>query len=292
MKYESSSVSPVRRPALRLSILPLAVLAALSAVRLVPSVRASNRLTNSTENKRTEEFSRLAAQLSLNRQHGAEESEKLQEQALGILDVVVLDSLNAGDRPNTALLNEQLAKFVSQTPPVGEDYRIMALDSGYTVYALVANLGVGGPSAVRLYSKPGAAVRYQLTARIDRYTQKDFFDEYLELIPAATIAVVFVTVSGRTDELQTGSFTAWQFDGQKVRLLWVSDLLPRSSYENRPDGFSLSFCAEPDDEKPRECRQMSQNRYQWDGAAWKLVEHKAMTRDPHMISPDVPLSPH
>jgi hypothetical protein len=275
MRYESRSVSLTHSQALRPYILPLVLLAGLSAARLVAGVPGKH-LTSSTENKRAEEFSRLAAQLTLNRQQGAEESEKRQEQALGILDAVVLDVLNAGGRPNPALLNEQLAGFVSQTPPMGEDYRILALDSGSTVYALVANLGVGGPSAVRLYSKPATAARYQLTARIDRYTQKDFFDEYLALIPVATPAIVFVTVSGRTDELHTGSFNAWQFDGQKMRLLWASDLLALSSYENRPDGFSLSFCAEPDEEKPRECRKMSQDRYQWDGAAWKLVEHKAI----------------
>ncbi len=276
MRCESRSVSLTRSQALRAYILPLFVLAALCAARLAAGVPAVKPLTSSTENKRAEEFSRLAAQLTLNRQRGAEESEKQQEQALGMLDAVVLDGLNAGSRPNPALLNEQLAEFVSQAPLVGENYRILPLDSGSTVYALVANLGVGGPSAVRLYSRRGAAARYQLAARIDRYTQKDFFDEYLDLVPVATPAVVFVTVSGRTDELQTGSFNAWQFDREKVRLLWASDLLALSSYENRPDGFSLSFCAEPDEEKPRECRKMSHDRYQWDGAAWKLVEHKAI----------------
>src|SRR2546427_3829189 len=48
-----------------------------------------------------------------------------QEQALGILDAVVLDGLNAAGRPNPALLNEQLAEFVSQAPLVGENYRIL-----------------------------------------------------------------------------------------------------------------------------------------------------------------------
>jgi hypothetical protein len=220
------------------------------------------------------EFSRQAAQLTLKRQLGQEETEKLQEQALGILDGVVLDTLNAKHRPNTAALNEQLAEFVSQRPPVGEDYRIAPLDAGGTVYALAANLGVGGPSAVRLYSRPGDAIRFQLTARIDRYTQKDFFDEYLELIPVAASAAVFVTVSGRTDELQTGSFNAWQFDGQKLQLIWASDLLPLSSYENRADGFWITYCGEPDEEKPRDCRGIFQDRYVWDSSAWKLAEHQ------------------
>ena len=276
MREITITLNPAGIRAFRQWILTLMVAAAVSGVLVAARVQASNREMSSIENKRTEEFSRLAAQLAAKRQQGDEETEKLQEQALGILDSVVLDGLNATNRPNLAALNEQLAKFVSQTPPVGEDYRVTALDTGSSAYALVANLGVGGPSAVRLYSKPAAAVRYQLSARIDRFTQKDFFDEYLELIPAAPTAGVFVTVSGRTDELQTGSFNAWQFDGQKVRLLWASELLSRSNYENRPDGFFLSFCAEPDEDKPRECHQISEDRYQWDGAVWKRIEHKVI----------------
>ncbi len=281
MRDKTSPFTYIGIRAVHVRISFLIVIAIFSAVGGLAELRNANRLLNFEENKRTQEFSQLAAEITQKRLQGEEESETLQEQALGILDKVVREGLNAKDGPKLASLNEQLAKFVSQTPPVGEDYRISALDAGPAVFALVANLGVGGPSAVRLYSKAAATVRYQLAARIDRYTQKNFFDEYLELIPASTPAIIFVTVSGRTDELQTGSFNAWQFDGQEVRLLWSSDLLPQSSYENRADGFSLSYCAEPEDEKPQECRRMSQDRYQWDGLSWKLVARKAFPAQGH-----------
>src|SRR6266851_8243859 len=127
MRCESRSVSLTHSQALRLFVLPLVVLAGLSAARPAAGVPAGKHVTSSIENKRAEEFSRLVAQLTLNRQQGAEESEKKQEQALGILDAVVLDGLNAGGRPNPALLNEQLAEFVSQAPLMGENYRILAL---------------------------------------------------------------------------------------------------------------------------------------------------------------------
>lgn len=264
-----------------LLVVPLVAAALRPPREAARGILVSHALTSPVENKRAVEFSRLAAQLTLKRQQGQEETETLQEQALGILDGVVLDRLNSKDRLNTAVLNEQLAEFVSQRPPVGEDYRIAPLDAAGTVYALAANLGVGGPSAVRLYSRRGDAIRFQLTARIDRYTQRDFFDEYLQLIPVAAPAAVFVTVSGRTDELQTGSFNAWLFDGQKLQLLWASDLLPRSSYESRADGFWITYCGEPNEERPRDCQGMFQDRYVWDSSAWKLAEHQKVPPTHH-----------
>ena len=65
MRCESRSVSLTRSQALRAYILPLFVLAALCAARLAAGVPAVKPLTSSTENKRAEEFSRLAAQLGI-----------------------------------------------------------------------------------------------------------------------------------------------------------------------------------------------------------------------------------
>src|SRR5260370_9082351 len=123
MRCESRSASRRHSQALHLYILPLVVLAALPAARLVAGVSAGKQLTSSTENKRAEEFSRLAAQLTLNRQQGGEESEKQQEQPLGILDGVVLDRLNAGGRPHAALLTKQLHEFSPQRRLLHADYR-------------------------------------------------------------------------------------------------------------------------------------------------------------------------
>lgn len=261
----------------------LLIIAFTSAVRVAGSAHATSRDATAADDKRQEEFARLAAQIELKRQQGEEEEEKLQEKALGLLDETVLEELNSGQSPNVTALNEQLSRFVSGNSPAGEDYHITPLGGITPIYALTANLGVGGPSAVRLYAKSGGTTKYQRAARLDRYTQKEFFDEYLVLIPVSA-PDVFVTVSGRTDELQTGSFNAWQFTGQGergIRLLWASDLLPFSSYENRPDGFRITYCGEPNEEKPRECRGMFQDRYAWDGSAWKLAEHRTVPPGHH-----------
>jgi hypothetical protein len=83
--------------------------------------------------------------------------------------------------------------------------------------------------------------------------------------------VLFVTISGRTDDLQTGVFTAWKFDERKVVPVWTSDILEHSSYEVVPDGLQITYCAESDAEGPL-CRRMVRDRYLWQSAAWKRVE--------------------
>lgn len=216
------------------------------------------------------EFARLAARLAQQRLGGADEGEKLQEQALAILDGLVLEALNTPQGPDLEALNKRLAAMAIQQPPVGEDYRVVRLGGQPAAYALVANFGLAGPSAVRLYTTAGG--RHGLAARIDRFTRTDFFDEYLELVPVTAPLTLFVTVTGRTDELQTGSFTAWRLDGNRVTPVWSSDILPQSSYESRPDGFRLTYCAATDEDNPRICRRMTRDRYVWDGTTWKRVE--------------------
>ena len=215
-------------------------------------------------------FRRLAEQLARERLGGVEGSEARQEQALGVMDHMALETLNAGGEPNLDAMNQRLAALVTQQPPVGEGYRAVRLGGKPAVYALVANFGLGGPSAVRIYSR--AAGRYALAARIDRFAQKDFFDEYLELAPVAAPVVLFITVTGRTDELETGAFMAWQFDGERLKVVWSSDILQQSSYESRPDGFHLTYCAQTHEDDPRICRRMTRDRYVWQDAAWKRVE--------------------
>jgi len=219
------------------------------------------------------EFRRLAEQLADQRLAEAEGTPAVQEKALAILDAMVLEALNSSTQPNLEGLNQHLAALVTQQPPVGEGYRVLRLGGSPAVYALVANFGLGGPSAVRLYAARG---RYALAGRIDRFAQKDFFDEYLELVPLSAPAVLFVTVAGRTDDLQTGVFTAWQLDGQHLKAVWSSDLLQQSSYETGPDGFRLTYCVRTDEDNPRTCREMSRDRYVWDGGAWKRVEQTAV----------------
>ena len=220
------------------------------------------------------EFARLAARLAEQRLGGADEGQKLQEQALAILDGLALEALNAPQGPNLEALNKRLDAMATQQPPVGESYRVLRLGGQPAPYALVANFGLGGPSAVRLYTL--ASGRYGLAARVDRFTQTDFFDEYLELIPVTASLTLFVTVTGRTDDLQTGSFTAWRLDGNRVTPVWSSDILPQSSYESRADGFRLTYCAATDEDNPRICRRMTRDRYVWDGATWKRVEQTSL----------------
>ena len=236
-------------------------------------------MERSNTQKAESEFKRLAAQLAELRLGGAEEGEKLQEQALAILDAIALETLNRRGEPDLASLNQRLAALVTQQPAVGEDYRVVRLGGTPAAYALVVNFSLGGPSAVRLYA--AGEGRYVLAARIDRLAQKDFFDEYLELVPVpgpvAGGPIVFVTVTGRTDDLQTGSFMTWRFDGQRVQVVWSSEILQQSSYESRADGFRLTYCAETDEANPRTCRRMVRDLYVWDGAAWKRVEQTAIS---------------
>src|ERR1700693_5400964 len=162
------------------------------------------------------EFKRLAAQIQAQRQSGQEENASLFEYALSLLDNMALTSLNVPAEPNLEVINTQFALLVEHQPAVGEEYTVYRLGGRPRGFALVANFGVSGPSAVRVYSA-FAAPRFHLIARIDRFTQKDFFDDYLALVPVEAAEPLFVTVAGRTDELHSGAFTAWRLSGEKVR---------------------------------------------------------------------------
>jgi hypothetical protein len=220
------------------------------------------------------EFSRLAEHLAALRTAGGDEDQAAEEKALGMLDAMVLPTLNAPGEPSLEALNKRLSSLVTAQPIEGEDFRVIKLKGGTATYALVANFGLGGPAAVRIYAGP--ASKFTLAAQVDRYAQKDLFDENLELIsmpgPTDTTLQFFVTVGGRTDELRTGSYAAWVFDGTRVRPIWSSDLLQQSSYELAADGFRITYCADPDDANPGVCRRMTRDRYTWDGTTWKRVE--------------------
>jgi hypothetical protein len=185
-----------------------------------------------------------------------------------MLDRVALEQLNAV-KPDLDGLNARLASFVTHQPPVGEGYRVAKLGGDPPSYALLADFGLGGPSAVRLYA--GAPGHLALVARVDRYAQKDFFDDYMELVPIPGTAALFVTVTGRTDDLKTGVFTAWSLEGGKVTPAWSSDILQQSSYNAAADGFYLTYCGETDNDDPRICHGMRTDRYLWQDGKWKLA---------------------
>jgi hypothetical protein len=218
----------------------------------------------------TAEFKRISEELSEARLSGGDENEARMEKALAFLDSIAVSDLNVPAGPNLDGANRGLAELTSHTPPVGENYRLVKLGGAPAAYAMVINFGLGGPAAVRIYA--GGAGHYALAAKIDHFVQKDFFDSDLELVAASNSEPVFVTISGRTDDLSTGLFSAWQFDGHRLVALWNSDLLQQSSYEADEMGFRLAYCSQVDDDRPSQCLKMSRDLYRFQAGEWKRIE--------------------
>lgn len=254
-------------PAARNSMVGAVVLAGLviiGATSFTPRVRAQ------TGSDATAEFKRISQDLSAARLGGGEENNAEMEKALAYLDSIAVSVLNLPAGPNLEGANRSLAGLASHTPPVGENYRLVKLGGAPAAYAMVINFGLGGPAAVRIYAGP--AGHYGLAARIDHIVQKDFFDSDLELVPVSNTEPVFVTISGRTDDLSTGLFSAWRFDGHGVAPLWSSDLLQQSSYEADEDAFRLAYCSQVDDDHPSQCLKMSRDVYRFQAGEWKRIE--------------------
>jgi hypothetical protein len=216
------------------------------------------------------EFKRLVGSLSAARLNGTVESESQQEKSLTFLDSIAFSILNGSAAPDLGVANQRLAGLVSSNPPIGENYRLIKLGGSPSMYALIVNFGLGGPAAVRIYSPIGG--RYALASKIDHFSQKDFFDSDVELVPVSDSAPVFVTVSGRTDDLSTGLFSAWRIDGQRAVALWTSDLLQQSNYEADANGFRLTYCGQPDEDHPSKCLKMTRDVYRFEAGEWKRVE--------------------
>lgn len=230
------------------------------------------------------EFKKRVALLAGQRLGGSDADRSVQDAAVAFLDATVCGNLAKPGRVSLDEADARLAELIAQDPPLGESYRVVALAES-RLYALVANLGLAGPAALRLYereeSTAGAPQQAQagcrVVAQVDRFSQPDFFDENLELVPvwaapAGESDAVFVTVSGRSDELRTGAFTAWRFHGSRLDKLWESELLQNSSYEAASGAFLVTFCSEPDEQRPRVCRRMVHERYVWQGGAWSRTE--------------------
>jgi hypothetical protein len=162
---------------------------ALAFLPLVPGLRAQ------VKNDSSAEFKQLAADLSATRLNRAVESEIPQEKALGILDELACSFLSSSASPDLGAVNQRMADLVSHTPPVGENYRLVRLGGSPATYALVANFGLGGPAAVRIYARTNG--HYALAARIDHFVDQDFFDSDIELIPVSATDSVFVGLAVR-----------------------------------------------------------------------------------------------
>jgi hypothetical protein len=226
-----------------------------------------------SQNKgQVDNFRLLATQLSTARLNGAAAGQSQQDQALLILDGIALPLIDSNPKPDLDVATSRLVAQVSPAPGVGENYHFVRLGGDPATYALVVNFGLGGPAAVRIYAPQSGHLA--LSGKIDAFAQTDFFDSDIELIAMSTAEPVFVTVSGRTDDLSTGVFSAWRFNGRTVALLWSSDLLQQSSYESDEKGFHLTYCSNPDDNHPDQCPPMSSDLYQWEAGEWKRIESK------------------
>jgi hypothetical protein len=228
------------------------------------------RLRAQTTGDSTAEFKRIAEELSGARLGGGDENEARMEKALAYLDSIAVSFLNGSAAPNLDEANRSLAKLTSRTPPVGENYRLVKLGGTPAAYAMEINFGLGGPAAVRVYA--GGAGHYAFVAGVDHFAEKDFLDSDLEVVPVSSSEPVFVTVSGRTDDLSTGAFSAWQFDGHRLAALWNSELLQQSSYEAEENGFRLAYCSQVDEDHPSQCLKMSRDLYRFQSGQWKRVE--------------------
>jgi hypothetical protein len=255
------------RPAARPLMIRLAIFFSFVIVGARPSAGWLHAQSGSDS---AAEFKRNSEELSAARLGGGDENEAQMEKALAYLDSIAVSVLNVPAEPNLDGANGRLAGLTSRTPPVGENYRLVKLGGRPAVYAMVVNFGLGGPAAVRIYA--GGAGHYALAARIDHFVQKDFFDSDLELVPASSAEAVFVTVSGRTDDLSTGLFSAWRYNEHRLAALWNSDLLQQSSYESDDSGFRLAYCSQVDDDRPSRCLKMSRDVYRFQAGEWKRIE--------------------
>jgi hypothetical protein len=245
-------------------VIGLLGLVIIGACPIVMSLRAQ------TPGDPAAEFKRISEELSSTRLSGGTENQALMEKALAYLDSFAISGLNIPGEPNLDGVNRGLAALVSHMPPVGENYRLVKLGGAPASYAMVVNFGLGGPAAVRIYVGP--AGNYALAAKIDHFVQKDFLDSDLELVPVSDSAPVFVTISGRTDDLSTGLFSAWRLDGHRMLNLWNSDLLQQSSYAADQIGFRLAYCSNVDEDHPSQCLKMSRDVYRYEAGEWKRIE--------------------
>lgn len=223
-----------------------------------------------TERDPVLQFRQIADELSAARQGGGAENQVRMEKALAYLDSIAIPVLNVPPSPHLEEANQRFAGLASRMPPVGENYRLVKLGGTPAAYALAVNFGLGGPAAARIYA--GAEGRYSLAAKIDRFAQSDFFDSDIELVSVSDSDPVFVTISGRTDDLSTGQFVAWRLEGNYVTALWTSDLLQQSTYGADGSGFHLAYCSQVDEDHPSNCLKMARDLYRYQGGQWKRIE--------------------
>ena len=205
----------IARPLSRRRVVSLATGAGISVVAFMASALC---LKAQVKSDSSAEFKRLAAELSTARLNGTVESEISQEKALGILDELACSVLNSSALPDLDAANQRMAGLVSHTPPVGENYRLMrwAAARRYTLWWPISG-SVDRPRFEFMPHKRSLCIGCEDRA----FRGTDFFDSDIELVPVSATETVFVIVAGRTDDLATGMFSAWRFDGHRAVLLWI-----------------------------------------------------------------------
>jgi hypothetical protein len=237
---------------------------------LLAAARPAPRLMAQSERDPVAQFRQIADELSAARQGGGEENQARMEKALAYLDSLAIPVLNVPPAPHLEETNQRFAGLAAHTPPVGENYRLVKLGGSPAAYAMVVNFGLGGPAAVRIYGSVDG--RYSLAAKIDHFVQKDFFDSDIEIASVSDSDPVFVTISGRTDDLSTGQFVVWRLDGNQITALWTSDLLQQSTYGADGSGFHLAYCSQVDEDHPSNCLKMARDLYRYQDREWKRIE--------------------
>ncbi len=255
-------------------------LAAMLAACFAPSLVAAQAAPGA-------EFKKLAERLAADRLGGVDSPQDLQEKALALLDGLVVDELqkSSSEAPPVAAISQKLAGTLKSDSQVGAGIQLVVLSARgrEPIVALAVNFGFGGPAAIRIYAKRDA--RWERTGRVDRFTHKVFFDESLVLVPFDSLSangppnssvpavLALLAVTGRTDDFQSGAFFLWRVARGVPELEWQTDVLPQTSYEVSGGILRLSYCSEPDEERPRLCRQTARDAYRWDGSAWTRTEH-------------------
>ena len=151
-----------------------------------------------------------------------------EEQALAILDRVALQELNQAV-PDLQAANRRLEQLITRQGPQGENYSVMGLSGSPAVLRLGRRFPASARAFGRANIRAGPPGQLALAGRVDRYSQTDFLDDYIDMVAWKGPVPLFVTIAGRGDELRTGVFTAWLFDGHEVNNLWTSDILQQSS---------------------------------------------------------------
>ncbi len=219
---------------------------------------------------RWEEFRQRWQAVVADRESEGEESPVKLEAALSILDGVVLSALNSGPTSDLATLNRTLREYAAPDSAQAEEYSAEPFPASPGLFVLTANFSLIGPSALRFYARQEG--NFRLVSSLTRFTDSRFNDYYIHFVqvPEAWQAV-FLTVSGRTDRWQTGTFALWRLSESGFSLLWEKEELPLSDYRWQGNRFILDYCAETDEQKASVCLRRAHEVYAWTDNRWQEV---------------------